>query len=94
MRAHCGSCSGLMVLVLTDSHFWFRCTICGCTTPSRQSIAEADLDVVWVPAKTPTHGPALLAALVLVITIFACGILPPCGGYECTSGLACAGTCP
>jgi hypothetical protein len=56
MRAHCGACSGLMVLVLTDSHVWFRCTVCGYTTPPRQAIAEADADVVWVPATTPAKG--------------------------------------
>ncbi len=53
MRAHCGACSARMVLVLTDSLFWFRCTVCGYTTPLRQSIAEADADVVWVPMTMP-----------------------------------------
>jgi hypothetical protein len=33
--------------------------------------------------------------LVLVsLTLFSCGVLPPCGGYECTSGIACEGRCP
>jgi hypothetical protein len=35
-----------------------------------------------------------VAALLLLLALGACGWLPPCGGYECASGIVCEGRCP
>jgi hypothetical protein len=55
MRAHCGACAGLMALVVDELGYYFVCDSCGCETPIRPTVAEADLDVVWVPVTDPGH---------------------------------------
>lgn len=52
-RAHCGACSGLMVLRIDVLGCYFACYQCGAETPPRLTLAEADEDVVWVPVKAP-----------------------------------------
>jgi len=60
-RAHCGACSGLMVLqrdYRTINHllcwiYWYVCQTCGTQTPPCLTTAEADNDVVWVPMAAP-----------------------------------------
>jgi hypothetical protein len=52
LRAHCGACAGLMVLITDDpGGYWYVCQECGETTARRPTAAEAAEDVVWVPAK-------------------------------------------
>lgn len=56
-RAHCGACSGLMVLrrdyrtihLACYWIYWYVCQTCGEETPPCLTVAEADDDVVWVP---------------------------------------------
>ena len=52
-RAHCGACSGLMILRIDYKGCYFVCYQCGETTPPRLTLAEADEDVVWVPVIKP-----------------------------------------
>lgn len=47
--AHCGACSGPMVLRMGIEGAWFRCLDCGEETPPRETVKIADLDVVWTP---------------------------------------------
>lgn len=54
MCAHCGACSGLMVLRIDYRGCYFVCRECWTETPPRLTVAEADADVVWVPVTTPT----------------------------------------
>jgi hypothetical protein len=53
MRAHCGACAAPMVLCSDYTGIYFWCPSCGAETPARETLAAADLDVVWVPATTP-----------------------------------------
>ena len=48
-RAHCGACSGLMVLRIDYKGCYFVCCQCDERTTPRLTMAEADEDVVWVP---------------------------------------------
>lgn len=47
-RAHCGACSGLMILRIDYKGCYFVCHECGEQTTPRLTVAEADEDVVWV----------------------------------------------
>jgi DNA-directed RNA polymerase subunit RPC12/RpoP len=47
--AHCGACSGRMMMRTGIEGIWFVCLQCGEETPPRLTLAEADDDVVWVP---------------------------------------------
>lgn len=49
--AHCGACGGIMVMVIDGVAVWFVCLDCGEETTPRQTAAEADQDVVWVPLR-------------------------------------------
>jgi len=53
MRAHCGACSGLIILVTLCGEAWFICLDCDYETEHRATVAEAAEDVVWVPVTTP-----------------------------------------
>jgi hypothetical protein len=47
-RAHCGACSGRMILRIDYKGCYFVCYQCGEQTTPRLTVAEADDDVVWV----------------------------------------------
>jgi hypothetical protein len=49
--AHCGACGAHMVLLIDQQGCYFVCRICGAQTTPRQTVAEADEDVVWIPVK-------------------------------------------
>lgn len=51
--AHCGACSGLMVLRCDRRGWYYVCCDCGVETTFRTTTTEADDDVVWVPVDRP-----------------------------------------
>lgn len=57
-RAHCGACSGPMVLVTAAEGAWYVCMDCGCETEPRATVAAASEDVVWVPVRPAQRRPA------------------------------------
>jgi hypothetical protein len=54
--AHCGACSGNMMLQVDLQGWHFVCCVCGVETAPRPTIIEADDDVVWIPVTTQCGG--------------------------------------
>ena len=54
LRAHCGSCAGLLILEHPPGVWRYRCQECGLTTEPRATAKKAAEDAVWVEV-TPTN---------------------------------------